>query len=55
MATVALDGAKNAGILAAQIIGISDNQLAEKLQVYKENLKEKVIQSVKDLAKNGWK
>ncbi len=55
VATVALDGAKNAGILAAQIIGISDNQLAEKLQVYKENLKEKVIQSVKDLAKNGWK
>lgn len=55
VATVALDGAKNAGILAAQMIGISDNQLAEKLQVYKENLKEKVIQSVKDLAKNGWK
>lgn len=55
VATVALDGAKNAGILAAQIIGSSDTQLAERLQSYKDNLKDKVMQSVKDLAKNGWK
>ncbi|MBO9616077.1 MAG: 5-(carboxyamino)imidazole ribonucleotide mutase [Dyadobacter sp.] len=42
VATVALDGARNAGILAAQIIGASDAELAKRLDAFKESLKEKV-------------
>ncbi|MCD8401069.1 5-(carboxyamino)imidazole ribonucleotide mutase [Tenacibaculum finnmarkense] len=42
VATVALDGAKNAGILAAQIIGASDATILDKIIVYKEELKIKV-------------
>ncbi|NOY48233.1 MAG: 5-(carboxyamino)imidazole ribonucleotide mutase [Chlorobi bacterium] len=43
VATVALDGAKNAGILAAQIIGTSDTCVLDKVLIYKEGLKAKVI------------
>lgn len=43
VATVALDGAKNAGILAAQIIGSADQNVRDKIISYKEGLKEKVI------------
>ena len=42
VATVALDGARNAGILAAQIIGASDASVAKRLDAFKESLKEKV-------------
>ena len=49
VATVALNGAKNAGILAAQIIGTSDTCVLDKILVYKEGLKIKVNQSAKDL------
>lgn len=49
VATVALNGAKNAGILAAQIIGTSDKCILDKVQVYKEGLKAKVHDSAKDL------
>ncbi|WNJ18876.1 5-(carboxyamino)imidazole ribonucleotide mutase [Pontibacter sp. G13] len=42
VATVALNGGKNAGILAAQIIGASDAEVAATLDAYKESLKEKV-------------
>ncbi len=49
VATVALNGAKNAGILAAQILGSSDAAILQKIQAYKENLKAKVIDSSKDL------
>ena len=42
VATVALDGAKNAGILAAQILGSSDKGIAKKLDHYKSGLKKKV-------------
>ena len=55
VATVALDGAKNAGILAAQILGSSDKLIAKKLDRYKSGLKEKVEASVKSMAKKGWK
>lgn len=51
VATVALDGAKNAGILAAQIIGTSDQCVQDKLVVYKEGLKFKVIEASKALKK----
>jgi 5-(carboxyamino)imidazole ribonucleotide mutase len=43
VATVALDGARNAGILAAQIIGSQNPELLEKIAQFKEGLKEKVI------------
>ncbi len=51
VATVALDGAKNAGILAAQIIGSSDANVQKRIVDYKEGLKEKVMESVKSLKK----
>lgn len=49
VATVALNGAKNAGILAAQIIGSSDAQVQEKIIAYKEDLRAQVIASANDL------
>lgn len=49
VATMALNGARNAGILAAQIIGTFDPVVANALAVYKENLKEKVAQMSLDL------
>ena len=51
VATVALNGSKNAGILAAQIIGSSDKCVLDKIIAYKEGLKLKVIESSKDLKK----
>jgi 5-(carboxyamino)imidazole ribonucleotide mutase len=47
VATVALNGAKNAGILAAQIIGSSDKCVLDKVILYKEGLKQKVIEGAK--------
>jgi 5-(carboxyamino)imidazole ribonucleotide mutase len=55
VATVALNGAKNAGILAAQIIGTSQPQIGEKLDLYKNQLKEKVESAAKSLDLKGWK
>ena len=49
VATVALNGAKNAGILAAQIIGISDSAITKKLVDYKSQLEKKVNDSEKNL------
>lgn len=49
VATVALNGAKNAGILAAQIIGASDTKVLNTIIQYKDGLKAKVIESAKDL------
>lgn len=49
VATVALNGAKNAGILAAQIIGSNDTCVLDKILVYKEGLKQMVNESAKDL------
>ena len=49
VATVALNGAKNAGILAAQIIGTSDSEINKKIKDYKRDLEDKVIESSKNL------
>jgi 5-(carboxyamino)imidazole ribonucleotide mutase len=49
VATVALNGATNAGIIAAQILGIEDAEISKKLTQYKDNLKEKVIKTNKEL------
>ena len=49
VATVALNGAKNAGILAAQIIGSSDEEVLNKIVLYKESLKNKVLKNSEQL------
>lgn len=49
VATVALNGAKNAGILAAQIIGSSDKCVLDKVMLYKEGLKQKVIDGANEV------
>ena len=49
VATVALDGAKNAGILAAQILGASDSEILNKIISFKEGLKQKVIKAAEGL------
>jgi 5-(carboxyamino)imidazole ribonucleotide mutase len=49
VATVAVNAAQNAGILAAQILGTSDEALFQKLVAFKEELKEKVMKSVEEL------
>jgi 5-(carboxyamino)imidazole ribonucleotide mutase len=51
VATVALNGARNAGILAAQIIGSNNPQVLAKVMSFKEALKEKVIKGAADLNK----
>ncbi len=51
VATVAINGARNAGILAAQIIATGDDKLADKLVIFKEELKDKIIKANEDLAK----
>ena len=50
VATVALNGAKNAGILAAQIIGASDEVIREKVADYKASLTEQVDTKIDNLA-----
>jgi len=49
VATVALDGAKNAGILAAQIVGSSDASVLERIIAYKESLKVKVLKGAEEV------
>ena len=49
VATVALDGAKNAGILAAQIVGSSDAAVLERIIAYKESLKEKILKGAEEV------
>lgn len=51
VATVALNGAKNAGILAAQIIGSSDEKVLNEIVLYKESLKNKVLKNSEQLKK----
>ena len=51
VATVALNGAKNAGLLACQILGVKNPALREAMIAYKASLGEKVHQSAKDLKK----
>jgi 5-(carboxyamino)imidazole ribonucleotide mutase len=55
VATVAVDGAKNAGILAAQILATARPELREKLKAYKKDLNQQVLAKVEKLAGDGWK
>jgi 5-(carboxyamino)imidazole ribonucleotide mutase len=49
VATVALNGGRNAGILAAQMIGAHDEALLKRIVAFKEELKKKVLDAAKDL------
>jgi 5-(carboxyamino)imidazole ribonucleotide mutase len=51
VATVALNGAKNAGILAASILGASNPIVLEKIILFKESLKEKVLETAREMEK----
>lgn len=55
VATVALNGAKNAGILAAQILGAHDTALAKRLDQFKTELRDKVENDVASINSKGWK
>lgn len=55
VATVALDGARNAGILAAQILAVSDKELSRRLDKFKKALKVKVEAAAKRIESKGWK
>ncbi|MBI2730604.1 MAG: 5-(carboxyamino)imidazole ribonucleotide mutase [Sphingobacteriales bacterium] len=54
VATVALNAAKNAGILAATIIGAFDETIGKKVSEYKATLSKEVIAKVDKLKKDGW-
>ena len=54
VSTVALDAAKNAGILAAQIIGTSDKNVEQKLADLKVEMRQKVLDSAKELKEKGY-
>ena len=55
VATVALNGARNAGILAASIVGAYDEVVSKKLKAFKESLKEKVETTAKEVEVAGWR
>lgn len=55
VATVALDGAKNAGLLAARILGAQDEAIRQRLVEYQETLRASVEEKYNRLEKEGWK
>ena len=55
VATVALNGGKNAGILAASILGAYDPAVGKRLDEFKKGLREKVEESAAQLEEKGWK
>ncbi len=55
VATVALNGAKNAGILAAQILGTENKVISKNLDAFKKGLQKKVEDSFRSIEKKGWK
>ena len=55
VATVAIDGGANAGILAAKMLAMSDTEILAKLKAYKEELKDGVVAKKERLEKVGYK
>jgi 5-(carboxyamino)imidazole ribonucleotide mutase len=55
VATVAINGGKNAAILACQILGIENKTIFEKIEKYKLELTDKVLTKASKLEKTGWK
>lgn len=54
VATVAVNGAKNAGILAAEILALTDNELLNKLINYKKSLNDSVLEKVQKIETEGY-
>lgn len=54
VATVALNASKNAGILAAEILGTGDESISQKILAYKASLNTDVIDKVEKMKKDGW-
>lgn len=54
VATMALNGAKNAGILAASILGAFDESISIKIQSFKKSLEKEVLEKAEKLKKEGW-
>jgi 5-(carboxyamino)imidazole ribonucleotide mutase len=54
VATVALNASRNAGILAAQMIGAFDKNIADKVAAYKEKMNKEVLEKVQHLQSAGW-
>jgi 5-(carboxyamino)imidazole ribonucleotide mutase len=54
VATVALNAAKNAGILAATILGAFDEKISEKISAYKKTLESEVSEKIAKMKKDGW-
>lgn len=55
VATVALNGSRNAGILAGQILSVSDKNLSRVIEKFKKSLKSKVESAAKKLESKGWR
>ncbi len=55
VATVAINGGKNAGILAAKILAVSDAEILEKLKAYSEEMKNEVVAKAEKLDQIGYK
>jgi 5-(carboxyamino)imidazole ribonucleotide mutase len=55
VATVAINGAQNAGILAVQMMALGDEALMARLEQFKENLKEKIVKANQDLSEIKYK
>ena len=54
VATVGTNGAKNAGILAAQILGVKDPKMMKKVHAYKKKLEEEVLKKAEKLEETGF-
>lgn len=54
VAAVALNAAKNAGILAAEILGTNDEKISKKITAYKNSLVKEVVKKVEKMKKAGW-
>ncbi|HAL95025.1 MAG: 5-(carboxyamino)imidazole ribonucleotide mutase [Chitinophagaceae bacterium] len=54
VATVALNASKNAGILAASILGTTNEEISKKIAAYKDSMESEVMQKVEKLKKEGW-
>ena len=52
--TVALNASKNAGILAAEILGTADEKISEAIAQYKNSLNNEVIEKVEKMKSEGW-
>lgn len=55
VATVAINGGQNAGILAAKILATSDNEILEKLKAFSEDMKQSVVEKAERLDEVGYK